>query len=190
MPRAHGGQRGATTDGLNLDTVPSKLHGVTCFFCHTVSAVQGSHNDPLVLASDVTMRGSTRTRSRTRRTRRPTRQLHDRDQLASAPLCGACHDIVAPPGAAIERTYEDWQASIFSHAQGGDTCTQCHMEELPLGDGLEPIAQAPNVFARKYHVHSFPAVDQALTAGLPAARRERAARSSSSSTRRCRQRSA
>src|SRR6202042_840323 len=48
---------GATTDGLNLDTVPTQLHGVTCFFCHTVSAVQGTHNNPLVLANDVTMRG-------------------------------------------------------------------------------------------------------------------------------------
>ena len=42
------------------------------------------------------------------------------------------------------------------------------MQELPPGDGLEPIAQAPNVFARKYHVHSFLAVDQPTTPTLPA----------------------
>src|SRR5580658_6531397 len=30
---------GATTDGLNLASVPQKLHGVTCFFCHTVDSV-------------------------------------------------------------------------------------------------------------------------------------------------------
>ncbi len=159
----------ATTDGLNLDTVPQKLHGITCFYCHTVASVQGAHNNPLVLANDITMRGEYA--DPVANTAHPAAysQLHDRSDLGSSPLCGACHDIVTPPGAAIERTYADWQSSIFSHAQGGDTCTQCHMQELPAGSGLTPIAQAPNVFARKVHVHSFQAVDQALTAGFPEA---------------------
>jgi hypothetical protein len=160
---------GATTDGLNLDAVPAKLHGVTCFYCHTVDAVQGTHNNPLVLAGDITMRGEYPDPVANAAHPAAYSTLHDRNQVDSAKLCGACHDIVAPPGAAIERTYAEWQASLFSHTQGGDTCGQCHMEELPLGDALEPIAQAPNVFARKYHAHTFPAVDQALTPGFPAA---------------------
>jgi hypothetical protein len=159
---------GATTDGTNLDSVPASLHGVTCFYCHTVDAVNGTHNNPLVLASDITMRGEYSDPVANVAHPATYSALHDRTQLASAPLCGACHDIVSPPGAAIERTYADWQASLFSHAGVGDTCTQCHMEELPPGDGLEPIAQAPNVFARKYHVHSFLAVDQPTTPALPA----------------------
>jgi len=159
---------GATTDGLNLDTVPQSLHGVTCFFCHTVESVNGTHNDPLALASDITMRGEYSDPVANAAHPATYSALHDRTQLASASLCGACHDIVSPPGAAIERTYADWQASLFSHAGVGDTCSQCHMEELPLGDGLEPIAQAPNVFARKYHVHSFLAVDQPTTPTQPA----------------------
>ena len=53
--------------------------------------------------------------------------LHDRDHLESAGLCGACHDIVSPPGAAIERTYADWQSVAFADPEGGDTCAQCHM---------------------------------------------------------------
>jgi hypothetical protein len=159
---------GATTDGLNLDSVPQKLHGVTCYFCHTVESVAGTHNNPLVLAGDVTMRGEYTDPVQNAAHPATYSALHDRTQLTSAPLCGACHDIVSPEGAAIERTYADWQESLFSHAGVGDTCSQCHMEELPRGDGLEPIAQAPNVFARKYHVHSFPAVDQATTPSLPA----------------------
>ncbi len=162
---------GATTDGLNLDAVPQKLHGVTCFFCHTVASVEGTHDNPLVLATDaggITMRGEYSDPVANAAHPATYSALHDREQLASASLCGACHDIVSPPGAAIERTYADWQASIFSHAVGGDTCGQCHMQELPAGGGLEPIAQAPGVFARKYHVHSFPAVDQATTPSLPA----------------------
>ena len=42
------------------------------------------------------------------------------------------------------------------------------MQELPA-TGLVPIAQAPNVQARQYHVHTFPAVDTALTPGFPQA---------------------
>src|SRR5688572_24413304 len=35
---------GATTDGLNLDSIPSHLKGVTCFFCHSAETVDGTHN--------------------------------------------------------------------------------------------------------------------------------------------------
>src|SRR5215470_421470 len=35
---------GATTDGTNLATVPDRLKGVTCTFCHTIDAVDGVHN--------------------------------------------------------------------------------------------------------------------------------------------------
>jgi len=40
-----------TTDGLNLDQLPPKLHGITCFFCHSVESVEGTHDDPLKLAT-------------------------------------------------------------------------------------------------------------------------------------------
>jgi hypothetical protein len=157
----------ATQNGLNLDSVPQELHGVTCFYCHTVASVEGAHNNPLVLSGDITMRGEYSDPVANAAHPAQYSVLHDREQLGSAPLCGACHDIVTPPGAAIERTYVDWQASLFSNPNGGDTCAQCHMEELPLGDGLEPIAQAPNVFARKYHTHSFVAVDEGTTPSIP-----------------------
>src|SRR4051812_24617155 len=45
-------REGATTDGLNLDQVPQKLKGITCFFCHTIESVTGTHDNPLTLASD------------------------------------------------------------------------------------------------------------------------------------------
>ena len=48
---------GATTDGLNLETLPSHLQGVTCYFCHSVTGVEGTHNNPLTLADDGVMRG-------------------------------------------------------------------------------------------------------------------------------------
>ena len=164
-------QEGATADGLNLDTVPQKLHGVTCFFCHTVESVAGTHNNPLKLASDITMRGEFS--DPVANTAHPAAYstIHDRDQIASATLCGACHDIVSPPGAAIERTYSEWQQSLFSHVDGGETCAQCHM---PLIPGLQSIADAPNVFARRVSTHNFAALDSAFTANFPNASANRA----------------
>jgi hypothetical protein len=53
-------REGATTDGLNLDQVPKALQGVTCYFCHNVDAVEGTHDNPLHLSGDVTMRGGIR----------------------------------------------------------------------------------------------------------------------------------
>jgi hypothetical protein len=75
-------------------------------------------------------------------------------------MCGACHDIVTGHGAAIERTFQEWQGSVFAKLGGGDTCGQCHMDQSPT---LRPIADAPNVFARRFHTHTFAAVDRALT---------------------------
>src|SRR5262245_50640383 len=47
----------ATTDGLNLDDVPAELHGVTCYFCHDAVRVTDTHNAPIELADDTTLRG-------------------------------------------------------------------------------------------------------------------------------------
>ena len=49
---------GATTDGLNLATLPASLKGVTCFFCHTADKIDGLHNDMVHLAGDDTMRAA------------------------------------------------------------------------------------------------------------------------------------
>ena len=51
-------QLGLTTDGLNLEEVPAYAQGITCYFCHTVEAVEGAHNNPLALADDLVMRGA------------------------------------------------------------------------------------------------------------------------------------
>ncbi len=154
---------GATSDGLNLAELPAKLKGVTCFFCHTVNEVTGSHDNPLTLAADTTMRGEyTDPVANTAHPSTPS-TLHDRDRLESATLCGACHDIVNGHGAHIERTFAEWKDTVFSHEVVGQTCGQCHMDE---SKNLQPAADAPGVFARRTHSHSFPAVDVPLT-GAP-----------------------
>jgi nitrate/TMAO reductase-like tetraheme cytochrome c subunit len=162
-------EEGATTDGTNLATVPQKLKGITCFFCHTIDAVTGSHNAAVTLSGDLVMRGEYSNPVANTGHASAYAVLQDRDHLESAGMCGACHDIAVPAGAAIERTYAEWQSSIFSDPDGGETCGQCHMNQ---GTTPKPIAQAPNVGPREYHAHDFPAVDVALTPGFPNAAAE------------------
>ena len=150
----------ATTDGLNLQDLPAKLKGVTCYFCHNVTAVNGTHDNPLQLAQDGVMRGKLdQPVSNTFHSSAYSTFL-DRDQLDSAKLCGSCHDIVNTQGAHLERTFQEWQGSVFSQAQIGTTCGQCHMNQ---GTTLEPIAAVAGSPARHFHSHRFPAVDLPLT---------------------------
>jgi hypothetical protein len=156
---------GKTTDGLNLAQLPAEYHGVTCFFCHSVASVDTahSHDAAVTLSSDLVMRGEYADPVSNGTHASAYSALHDRDHAASAGVCGACHDIVSPAGAPIERTYVEWQASVFA-TSGGDTCGQCHMQESST---LVPIAQVSGAPDRRYHGHDFPAVDVALTQGFP-----------------------
>ena len=152
-------REGATRDGLNLADVPRKLKGVTCYFCHTVERVDGAHNNALTLASDGVLRASFSDPVPSRAHAAGYSPLLDRERLESSSLCGACHDLVTPAGAALERTFAEWQASVFNLAPGGRTCGQCHMSQAPAP---MPIAEADGVFARRAHSHQFPGVDLAL----------------------------
>ena len=151
---------GATTDGLNLDQLPEQLHGVTCFFCHSVASVDGVHNNPLTLASDNVLRGSFADPLVAGRSHLADYSaLIDRQTAASASMCGACHDIQAPLGGNIERTFQEWQATAFPTVLG-NTCAQCHM---PQSTELVAVAKVPNAPLRRAHDHSSPGVDVALT---------------------------
>jgi hypothetical protein len=153
-------REGATTDGLNLDSVDPKLKGVTCYFCHSVDQVNGAHNDPLHLADDLVMRAAISDPFANNAHASDYSKLLDRNTLDSATLCGSCHDIVTNPGAAIERTFSEWQGSAYSHAPTGTTCGQCHMDQSPQ---QVAVAQVPNSPLRRIHSHAMPGVDVALT---------------------------
>ncbi|HEY4103074.1 MAG TPA: hypothetical protein VGM44_04250, partial [Polyangiaceae bacterium] len=152
-------REGQTQDGLNLDSVPQPLKGVTCFFCHSVSDVQGTHDNPLELASDQTMRGEYNDPAPNVAHASTYSDLHDRAELASSNLCGSCHDIVNGHGVSLERTFSEWQGSVFSHAPGGSTCGQCHLDQSPE---LEKAAQSSGAPLRHTHAHDMPGVDLAL----------------------------
>jgi len=97
--------------------------------------------------------------------------LHDHYQPQSAQLCGACHDVVSPPGGDIERTYYEWSHSVYATTGAQSELTTCaasgcHMSAEPT---LGPIAsgQGFSAPARTVHEHDFPGVDVALDPNFP-----------------------
>lgn len=151
---------GLTTDGLNLEELPEYVQGVTCFFCHSVVQVTGTHNAPLELADDGVMRGGyVDPVANTAHASAYSPHL-DRDHIKSADLCGSCHDIVTPKGVHLERTFAEWKASLFSHEEpdAQQTCGNCHMA------GRDDVAaDFDGVPLRRVHDHKMVGVDIALT---------------------------
>ncbi|AKV03029.1 cytochrome c family protein [Labilithrix luteola] len=148
---------GLTKDGLNLAELPAYARGVTCYFCHSTDAVEGTHNNPLHLATDDTLRGGFDRPMKGTPHKASYSTLHDREQRDSARLCGACHDVVTPEGAHIERTFTEWEGSLYSKP-GQLPCGKCHM------DGRSGFAaNVDGAPQRRVHDHSMAAVDVALT---------------------------
>lgn len=153
-------REGYAKDG-NLDEIPKPLRGVTCYFCHNVESVNGTHNNPIKLANDTTMRGGLHD------ARRPSAHgveyspfLDGARIQESSKMCGSCHDIVTPAGVHLERTYAEWKESLFSHGAGAASCSSCHMDGRP---GIAADDLNVRVPARRVHSHLFPGVDLALT---------------------------
>lgn len=148
---------GLTKDGSNLAELPTAVRGVTCYFCHAADDVQGTHNNPLHLAEDGQLRGGIHDPAKSMPHRGVYSKLHDREVPESSSLCGACHDVVTPHGAHIERTFDEWKNSLYAKP-GQLACGKCHMEGR---DGK--AAQAADAPIRRVHDHSMAGVDIALT---------------------------
>jgi hypothetical protein len=153
------------TNGIDFDPaqLPPSARGVTCYFCHNVKSIAEDHNNGLVLANDQTMRGGVADPVSSPAHRSAHDPLMDSDTNHSE-MCGSCHDIVLPNGVAIERTFQEWQTTIFAErdASVSLTCGSCHMRS-----STDVIADAPGlaVGSRQFgfHEHLWPAIDQALT---------------------------
>ncbi|HWB80048.1 MAG TPA: multiheme c-type cytochrome, partial [Nannocystaceae bacterium] len=156
---------GDTKDGLDLEDLPRAEKGITCWFCHSVESVEGTHDNPLVLASDAVMRGEYADAVDNPHHESDYSPLHDYATLASSQLCGSCHDIVNGHGVQLERTYDEWLATFYSKPSESNPligaslgCVACHMD-----GGNGPIAEFEGVESRTRYNHSFPGVDLALT---------------------------
>lgn len=150
-------REGMTTDGLNLDDLPSAMRGVGCYFCHNAIEVEGLHNNQIALADDTTMRSGVEDPVETPAHGSAYSALHDGRQLQSSQLCGSCHDVVTPSGVALERVYTEWDSSFYADADDGGVwpayysqrCNSCH-----LSGSSGAIADAEGARAdRRRHAH-------------------------------------
>lgn len=154
---------GLTRDGMNLAQLPAAMQGVSCYFCHAASHVERLDNNGIALAGDGKMRGGIERPVRTAAHGSLASSLHATDELGSATLCGACHDVRTAAGVHLERTFVEWRDSLFgsgSREQGGQlSCNACHMPSRS-GVAAPGVGGAPE---RVLHDHRFAAVDVALT---------------------------
>ena len=72
-------------------------------------------------------------------------------------MCGSCHDIQNLQGAHVERTFEEWQGTLFAALPNGQGCADCHMK------ASRGPASSVTTNVRTLHAHNFPAVDLAVT---------------------------
>ena len=153
-------REGKTVDGLDMHTVPDELQGITCFYCHSIDGLDGDHNAQLSLAEDDVLRGSILDPLENTAHTSVYSPYQDRNTPESSAMCGACHDIVAPGGLFLERTFSEWADSLYAHEEDGrfQTCGRCHM------DGRDDVAvEGMDAPERRVHSHTFPGVDLALT---------------------------
>jgi hypothetical protein len=150
---------GVTSDGLNLADVPTKLRGVTCYFCHNAIGVGEHYNNGVKLANDTTLRAALERPIQSTAHALGYTPYLDSNRRESSELCGSCHDVVVPSGVHIERTFEEYKGSLFGQLeQGFETCAGCHM---PGRKGR--AAELPQAPERTVHEHLWPGVDVALT---------------------------
>jgi hypothetical protein len=166
-------------DAANFDpaALPNAARGVTCYFCHNVAKVEADHNNGLVLAMDQEMRGGAKNPVDS-----PAHFSKYDPLMASttnnSTMCGSCHDVVTPAAIHIERTYQEWQTTVFAIQEPESflpvTCSKCHMTP---SKGV--IADNPNLDVKArddgFHDHMMPAIDQALISTFPQIAEQRAA---------------
>jgi Cytochrome c554 and c-prime len=152
-----------TKGGLDLEELPDIERGVSCYFCHNVTGVDGDHNAMLHLADDTTMRGPIRDPLQPGVHRAEYSDTFVDTSPKSTAMCGGCHDIVTTTGVHLERTLREYRDGIFSKSATGappafDSCVGCHM---PGQQGF--AAALPGVAPRLVHEHLWPGIDVPLT---------------------------
>jgi hypothetical protein len=149
--------RTGMTDGTNLDSLPAAVRGVTCYFCHSITEVTGTHNDPLTLDAKGNLYGPFGDPVPEVPHSAAYSPFMDGSTNESAAACGSCHDIVNLEGAHVERTFAEWKATELSQSPNGQPCAECHM---PTSSGL--AAETPPYKVRQVHDHTLAGVDLAL----------------------------
>ncbi len=98
--------------------------GVTCDFCHTVTAVHlDGRSKPFSVAPGLTKR------SVLKNVESPAHKVAYSELHGTAAFCGGCHTYVTPAGLVLMSTYDEWR--LGPYAQEGVQCQSCHMVLSP-----------------------------------------------------------
>jgi hypothetical protein len=149
---------GATSDGLNIEEVPRRFRGVTCYYCHQIDRIEDDHNAAFHLADGDRFFGGIGDPIQTEAHLSGTLSFHDGRNVDSSALCGSCHDVVTPSGLQLENTFAEWKESVFGKGPAAISCAGCHMPGRP--GAIADVQGAPT---RRLHDHSMPGVDVALS---------------------------
>jgi hypothetical protein len=94
--------------------------GVSCDFCHTVTAVHMDRPEKPYSAELGLVKRST-----LRKAGSPKHEVAYSELHGKAEFCGGCHNYVAPNGTPVMSTYEEWRRGPY--AREGIQCQDCHM---------------------------------------------------------------
>jgi len=98
--------------------------GITCDFCHSVSAVDlADAKDPIRISVGKTKYGPLR------HVQSPAHEIVDTKLHTQSEFCASCHEYRNANGVAVLSTYSEWKES--SYAKKGKQCQDCHMPLVP-----------------------------------------------------------
>lgn len=156
------------TDGSpeSVEDLPEHMRGVTCYFCHNATDVEGETNAEVTLANDDVMRGSIASDDAIEPKAHGV--ARSRFMVSGVPdnsrFCGGCHDIKTDSGVHLERTYAEYQETIFAKQPGFQSCASCHMPSLRQGlIATETGRDGQTLRTRSLHSHLWPGVDVAVS---------------------------
>jgi len=117
--------------------------GVSCDFCHTVTAVHLDRPDkPFTTEPGLTKR------SVLKKVTSPAHDVAYSELHGTSEFCGGCHNYVTESGMAIMSTYDEWRHGPY--AKEGIQCQSCHMVMSPGRIVRQEIKETgPNI-----HLHN------------------------------------
>ncbi|HMB15817.1 MAG TPA: multiheme c-type cytochrome [Pelovirga sp.] len=120
-------------DGSQFDATSKR--GISCDFCHTVTAIERTFNMGHVSAPGP-MKYANRGDGES-----PYHGVVYSKNHTDAVFCGSCHNVKHPvTDVAVIDTYDDWLSGPY--AEQGITCQNCHMTPTP-GIGSNPGKSSP-----------------------------------------------
>jgi hypothetical protein len=117
--------------------------GVSCDFCHTVTAVHlDGREKPYTVELGLVKR------SVLRKAASPAHDVAYSELHGTSEFCGGCHNYVTPKGKAVMSTYDEWRDGPY--AREGVQCQDCHMV-LTSGKVVREEVKASGA---KIHLHN------------------------------------